>query len=363
MSQFLGFGNGSDGVLTISSNTTDSPIDSGCSGSSGSTSLSATNTQFAARQIILIHQSRGSNAGAWEINQIASYSAGNIITTSSLTNTYVDSGADQAQVLVLKQYSSVNINSGITLTCKAWDGTVGGILAFLANGTVTVTGTITAKGQGYQGSSGPSINGQYAYIGEGTTQSVNSVQSRNGAGGGGGGSFACDASGQYFGGGGGGSHATVGTNGNDNPNGCAPVGGYGATTILGVADLTTMTFGGGGAGSSGGGIIFITGATITITGTVNANGVDGGNGNTFYPGGGGGAGGSVLIKAQVATLGTSLITTIGGVGGTNGVQSGGNGGTGRIRVEACSLSGTTNPAASSQTGGFNFCGSATAIIG
>jgi hypothetical protein len=66
------YGDGSDGVLTISSNTSEAPTDSSCSGSSGATSLSATNASFAADQIILIHQSRGTGVGQWELNVISS---------------------------------------------------------------------------------------------------------------------------------------------------------------------------------------------------------------------------------------------------------------------------------------------------
>ena len=66
--QFLGFGDGSDGDLVVSSNTTDNPIDASCSGSSGSTSLSATNTSFSAGQMVRIDQTRGTGAGNWEKN-------------------------------------------------------------------------------------------------------------------------------------------------------------------------------------------------------------------------------------------------------------------------------------------------------
>ena len=140
MSQYLApvFGTGEDGVLTISSNTTDSPIDSSCSGTSGTTSLSATNASFEAGQLILIHQSRGTGVGQWELNKISSYVAGTITTVLSLSYTYTDSGASQAQVLVVKQYSGITINSGKTLTAKAWDGNIGGILAYFCSGATTI---------------------------------------------------------------------------------------------------------------------------------------------------------------------------------------------------------------------------------
>jgi len=39
----------------------------------------------------------------------------------------------------LEQYTNVTVDSGKKWTVKAWNGTVGGILAFVASGTVTVT--------------------------------------------------------------------------------------------------------------------------------------------------------------------------------------------------------------------------------
>ena len=96
-----GFGNGTDGDLTISTDTTEAPIDSTCSGTAGQFSLTATNASFASGQAILIHKTRGlttTSAGAWELNYIASYSTGAISTVYPLQFTYQDSGADQSQV-------------------------------------------------------------------------------------------------------------------------------------------------------------------------------------------------------------------------------------------------------------------------
>jgi hypothetical protein len=53
-----------------------------------------------------------------------------------------------------------------------------------------------------------------------------------------------------------------------------------------------------------------------------------------------------------------LITATGGSGGT----SAGSGSVGRIRIEACSRTGTTNPLASESVGGFSYCGSAVQVI-
>lgn len=351
------FGDGSNGSYTVSVDTTDAPIDSACTGTVSTTTLTATNTSFATGQVIFIHQTQGTGAGTWQKNAISSYTAGTITLQSALNATYTTG----AQVLVLKQYTNVTINSGITLTVKAWNGTVGGILSFVANGTITVSGNIVANGgNGISDSSnnnagtGGGFRGGIGYnqavpctggTGEGTTgvstQSI--VVNGNGAGAG----KVLSAPGAAPGGGGG--HSAAGGNGAAAQNGISGVGGG----VAGSADLTTMVFGGGGAGGSGnavgsrggggsgGGIIFLVGVTITVTGAITSNGGAGGSVGGAIPGdGGGGAGGSVLLKAQTATLGTSLITASGGSGNTYG----GDGSAGRVHLDYyTSYTGTTTP--------------------
>ncbi len=359
------FGDGSDGVLTISANTTESPIDSACTGTVGTYTLSATNASFVAGQQILIHQTQGTSAGTWMRTSIVSYTAGTITTNDALNITY----STGAQVRVLKQYSSVTVNSGITWTAKAWNGTVGGLLAFLCSGTTTINGTISANGG--NGSSGtPGVGGTgggfrggnanqnayplTAYTGEGFNGV--SVQSTS-ANGNGGGAGAVSGDNSWASGGGGG-NGGVGQNGQLYSN-LATVGAGGGTS--GTADLTNLTYGGGGggactnnqgaegAGGAGGGGIFITATTLTITGAITSNGGAGAGysgGVSGYGGGGGGAGGSVLLKVQTATLGSSLITANGGLGGVDqsGNQQGGKGGPGRIHIDYyTSYTGTTTP--------------------
>lgn len=341
------FGDGSDGALTISTNTTEAPIDASCSGTSGTFSLSATNASFAAGQIILIHQTRGTSAGTSQRTKIASYTAGTITTEDALNHSYSSSGANAAQVVVMEQYTNVTVNSGITWTAKAWDGSVGGILAFLANGTVTVTGNITASEKGFLGGTVPGDS--TGHSGEGTSGARDSTNTSYGNAGGG-----IDPGINAAGGGGG--NGTSGSVGQGS-------GGVSAGSTAGTADLTTMVFGGGGAstlkgsinpgatGGQGGGIIFITGTTISITGSISNAGQDGGDSTSgdFSAAGGGGAGGSTLLKCQTATLGTNLITAAAGsggtaTGGTSGNLDGGAGGVGRIHIDYyTSYTGTTTP--------------------
>jgi len=343
------FGDGGDGALTISADTTQAPTDSACTGTADSYSLSATNVSFATGQKVLIHQTQGTNAGQWERREIASYTAGTITLTEKLSNTYTTG----AQVIVLLEYTNVTVNSGKTWTAKAWNGTVGGILAFLANGTVTVTGTITATGKGFVGGNGystGSISGG-AYCGEGTV-GVSSVSNSANGNGGGGATYVPAQHGDA--GGGGGGNGNAGSAGND-----AYANGGDVGSQVGTASLTNANLGGGGGGGysnnsrtagnggTGGGLIFITGTTTTVSGSIFANGNNGGNAGGLGAGGGGGAGGSVLIKGQVVTLGSGLITATKGTGGTSSDSpsaAGGNGSDGRIHLDYyTSYTGTTSP--------------------
>jgi hypothetical protein len=319
------FGSGSDGSLTISTNTTQAPIDSACSGTSGTQTLSATNASFAVGQVILIHQTQGTGAGQWEVNTIQGYTAGTITLGTALKGTYTTG----AQVLVVPQYTTVTVNTGVTWTAKAWNGTVGGILIFLANSTVTVTGTISAKGKGFSLGGSPT----FAPSNQGEGSAGIGTGSYNANGNGGGGAAQSDGSGA------GGSNGTQGGYPtNQRPGNIAIPG-----NITGSSDLTTMTFGGQGgggenpsgtAGQAGGGIVFINGVTITGTGTIIA---DGNNAvaASSEGAGGAGAGGSVLLKTQTATLGSVTISAQGGSGANDfsGNQLSGYGGAGRVTID------------------------------
>lgn len=343
------FGDGSSGSLTISADTTDTPIDSACTGTINTNTLSATNASFVANQIIFIHQTQGTGAGTWQRNQIQSYTAGTITTTTPLNATYTVG----AQVMVMKQYTTVTINAGKTYLAKTWNGITGGILAFLANSTFTYAGTVSALGRGFRGAGdGISVVPHNAAQGEGVLGFGTDGNNANGNGGGGGAGAGNSSPGS---GGGGGSNATTGAGGGTRPDLAA---GDGATLITGSSDLTTMTFGGGagsgGATSSegsdvsgnGGGIVFISAASIAQSGSgsITANGADG-LPQTSAGAVGGGAGGDILLKAQTATLGTGAVEATGGAGGISTLGgNGGGGGGGRIHLDyLTSFTGTTDP--------------------
>lgn len=346
------FGDGRDGALTISADTTDAPIDSACTGAQGSTTLTATNASFAVGQKILIIQCQGTNVGSYLSTEILGYSAGTITTKDPLNVTY----GTGAQVIVRKQYTDVTIDSGKTLTAKTWNGTVGGIITLFANGTVAVNGTITATGKGFRGCVGTRTTlGHNGGQGEGYTGSGGTQTTAANGNGGGGGQFVGGGS-ANSGGGGGGGYALNGSNGG---NGTSASGGTGGGSI-GVADLATLFFGGGGGegapwdnvygtnGGTGGGIVFVCGKTITlgVSGAISASGTNGEGSTGGRGGAGGGSGGSIGLYVQTESLGTNLVTANAGNGGsgsgTNG--AGGNGSVGRIATRyLTSYTGTTTP--------------------
>lgn len=364
--QYLNFGNGSDGVLNVATSV-QSPIDSACLGSIGAYTLSATNIAFEAGQLVIIHQSRGTGTGNWQLNKIVSYVAGTITLAYPLEFNFVA----LSQVVVIPQYSQVNITG--TFSARQWNGVVGGILVFMCSGTTNISGQLSASGAGFRGGFRQDVSGN---AGEGYP-GFSPHQYPNGNGGSGGEKAESGSTG-----GGGGGNGSAGSSAFPKQITLRPGG-----LAYGTADLVTLPFGGGGGmggdgwqggnngpGGVGGGIILVFSRIINVAGSVVSHGNDGG---AYDPGhqkaaaGGGGAGGSIFLKALEINYGINLIAANGGAGGDGKSDSltqwggpGGSGGQGRVRLEACRITGSANsPTPSEVKGGFNFCGSLASIIG
>lgn len=356
MARFLGFSNGS-APLDLSTYT---PIKATCSGTAGATSLTATGS-FVAGQRIFICQMRGTGAGQYEDNYVGSYTSGTITTVLPLEYDYGDSGANQAQVVVVPEASSV---TG-TLTVPAWDGDVGGLSVIACSGTFS--GIIDVSGKGFRGGAGRAGAGNvFAYCGEGTggASAINASEAANGNGAG---SSKAGSNVNHGNGGAGGGNGAAGVQGGNYSD--APLGAGGLE--VGDVAISTIFMGGGGSGgvnnsgspvtngANGGGIIVVYAQSISATASLLANGASAsGAVNNGYACGGGGAGGTILLRTSDISIGTDLIQAAAGIGGKGDtLKLGGNGSVGRIRVEACSASGTTSPTASSVVGGHDFCSS------
>jgi hypothetical protein len=334
-----GFGDGSNGPLNATTTLTINTIRASASGTAGSTTLTLSNVvgAFAAGQTVIVHQTQAASGavGQYEFREIASVSGATVTLTAALTNTYVTDTTRRAQAVVVPQYTTVNVSG--TLNAPPWDGNSGGILAFDATDAVTVSGTIDMTGRGFRGRAhGCIYRCGRGYQGESTLGLGGVTIAANGAGGGGGGQGQDDASG------GGGGHGAAGANGGNGTCGtcreACPIPGGSAGGVAGGVDLrTAVLFGGAGGeggadedggrpgqGGNGGGIIFVRAGSLTVTGTLNASGVNGeagqqgacGGVGCGMGGGGGGAGGAVRIETvSAAALGTNRVLVSGGGGG------------------------------------------------
>jgi Peptidase family C25 len=302
-------------------------------------------------------------------------------TGNGLINSYAtvarnDSGATGRrgqrafQVIRVPQYSSATLGS--TLAAFAWDGRVGGMLAFDVGGTLTLAGaTVSVNGVGFRGAVGEQLGGGTATNtdyrtsiftnttactgannvdgakGEGIAGTPTSIsagvpggtgcegyprgqRARGGPGNaGGGGNDGNPTANDENSGGGGGANGGAGGVGGNTWNSNLALGGFGGAgfpAALGTGAAVVMG-GGGGAGTrnnsdaitnassggAGGGIVLIRTITATGTATINANG-----GVGIVPdndgGGGGGAGGTVVVVSQTGGLAGLVVNARGGNG-------------------------------------------------
>lgn len=226
----------------------------------------------------------------------------------------------------------------------------------LATNSIQINGTININGgTGVAGSNDPNtaINGGAAgagaspggaYLGSAVSYSG---QAGNGPGAGSGGQgFSPSGTDQNGGGGGGASYGSSGTNGQtvDGTGGTAgainrSIGGGSGGGAGGSGEAFFSNFAPATGGGGGGALVLRAKSDITISGTINAIGGDGGVGDTASGSGGGGSGGSLLVQAvDSVDLTSATINLSGGLGGVGGGANGGNGGMGRIRLESASLS-------------------------
>ena len=316
------FGNAAIDVIKTT-NETASPANATCIGTASTKALSlGAASTFANNDIVLIHQTqKATGAGVWELNRIVSGAGTTSLTMKyDLMNTYV-ANAQIVGAIMAKNYT---INTGVTVTLPAWDGAKGGIYFVIAKNAISVVGTIQASGKGFRGPGGGS---------QGESELGAGASNNQGANGMGGGAALYNSSP------GGGGHATAGQAGTSG-GGETYVGAGGGT--FGNASLTIMDFGGAGGGNGdaggnghGGGAVVLIGKTITVTGSILANGTVASTAA--------GAGGSTLYKGEVINLGSGLVAANGAIGATY-ARKCGDGGNGRNHADySKTLSGTTSP--------------------
>lgn len=259
----------------------------------------------------------------WSTAAFATYNSGSTGadgTFNPTANTVVTLPADG-----VLNYTTVNIPTGVTVTFQK--NAKNTPVYMLASGNVTIDGTISVNGGNATttnvGLGGPGgFDGGYGGgylttggkgLGPGGGNPGRNVGNDGGGAGGGGFGFAGNNGNAYNWGTGG---STYG-----NQKLFPIIGGSGG----GGGGGTSNTAGKPGSGG-GGAIVIASSGTITVNGSITANG---GSCPWEWPGGGGGSGGAIKLVATTVS-GNGTITAVYGIGG----NWGGNGGLGRIRIEA-----------------------------
>lgn len=332
------------------------------------------------------------SVGQYEVAHIASVSRTpgltQITISSPLANTYNFNSNSSVQLISYPLLSSGNYSTVADITAVAWNGSIGGVVAFRVGGTLTLNHNISADNGGFRGGAVnagnagscdnatyiSSINENYGNKGESIYKATNASfaggRGRILNGGGGGNS--------HNGGGGGGSNASAGGEGGRGYSCGSNAGGLGGATLYSMVSSSRVFMGGGGgsgeannnynsAGGNGGGIVIINANQIGTSGSgsslrISANGqaaADVGNDGA----GGGGAGGSVMLQVNTWSIASGKTLTIsanGGSGGnvTDASAHGGGGGGGQGAVIFSTTTPTTNITTRTLngTGGRNYAG-------
>lgn len=312
-------------------------------------------------------------AGKYEVAQIASIKRTgsnntvlkDVVLTQPLENSYFTDGNTSVQIITYPTLGNPHYTTTKSLSPLAWDGEIGGVLAFKVNGNLYLNHSITADGAGFRGGSVSTNNSGdctsspyrtnntiYGFKGE-TIYGVSNGTYQHGRGriiGGGGGGNTHNA------GGGGGSNYSAGGEGGPgfnqgtDCNNTNKAGGLGGAPLERFITYNTLFMGSGGGGgqqsegfssrgANGGGILMITADTVFVgpnrTVSLSSNGANATNSGRDGAGGGG-AGGSLLLQVSdyvVSSTSTLNIEASGGSGGNvNHADNHGGGGGGGMGV-------------------------------
>jgi len=279
------------------------------------------------------------NAGMYEYNVIVAINVATKTITLQKALCKSFTVADVVQIIKVPQYANPTVTG--TLTCQAWNGTTGGVLAFNASGTVTMNADIDVSNNGFKGGAvcnqwfgcgstsffSPQVNCTAGQKGESIAKYVLGQENGRGhlANGGGGAENGNN-------GGGGGSNFSSGGIGGNEYSGCGTMGIQGRPGELLNYSTTRIFLGGGGgggfadngqvvtAGGNGGGAVLIKANTISGNNrAIKANGQSVTTIANDEASGGGGGGGSIFLMVSNYT---SLVNieTRGGSGGSNNNQ-------------------------------------------
>lgn len=296
------------------------------------------------------------SAGNYQLMTIASHTeaAGlptTITFTTAPTQSFSFTANSSVQIISFKLLGSPNYTTTSAISSLAWDGNIGGVVAFEVLGTLYLNHSVNANFAGFRGGLRSTDNGAgclnsvyitastgYGYKGEGIYKNTNTAfnNARAKIANGGGGGLSHNA-----GGGGGGNVGTGGLGGIGWQCTAANTGhGLGGQSLLSFYSMNRIFMGGGGGGGQmnngsatnggkGGGIVFIkanqlvTPATCSTPISITANGQSISNsGNDGC--GGGGAAGTIVLQVNTFSSSAACPLTIASNGGTGGAVGSSN---------------------------------------
>ncbi len=163
---------GKDGALTVGvANTVVNSYTTLSTGAAaGATTLSvASAAGITVGDVLLVYQAQGAtisnvnastygavtalgNAGRYEYVSVAAVSGTTItLGTACSTAPLRFSYSSGAQVVRVPQYSTLTVNGGASIVAQPWNGSTGGVVAAIIDGTATVNGSISANAAGFRG--------------------------------------------------------------------------------------------------------------------------------------------------------------------------------------------------------------------
>ena len=89
------------------------------------------------------------NCGLYEFQQISSIGSNQIVFDCGLINSYDTVG--KVQIVKIPRYNIFTIVNGANITCPAWNGQTGGIVAIESLSNVTINGAVNVSGKGFRG--------------------------------------------------------------------------------------------------------------------------------------------------------------------------------------------------------------------
>eukprot|EP00163_Fabomonas_tropica_P022184 TRINITY_DN386_c0_g1_i3.p1 TRINITY_DN386_c0_g1~~TRINITY_DN386_c0_g1_i3.p1 ORF type:complete len:3197 (-),score=554.22 TRINITY_DN386_c0_g1_i3:84-9674(-) len=372
MNGALSGGTGADGALVVAGDIVVNSyayITADLTANTHSTVSVDSTAGFAVNMKVLIHQTQATaaTAGKFEVNEIRSIGAGFVTLKRKVANSY-DTGSPNlgapasrvAQMVSIPQYTDVTVPAGNSISATPFNGQKGGIVAFMASGSVTSNGAIHANFAGFRGgdclnppcgTATPGRQGE-SYLGYGTFSQFNNA---NGGGG------ATGQDGIWGSPGAGGAGGGDGTNGGLGESRCpasANNPAYDATGGVAPSDVSgsLLLFGGGGGGGGdndnhpqlpvggrGGGAVILWAEQVVGTSILQSIGGDALPSPSCAAGLSGAGGGGVIWVHSPNAVNTASFDVAGGAQGitcngndgtcgTSFPDIGGAGGTGKIRT-------------------------------